>query len=132
MLIALALSGVIAACGGDGEGTVPRVTGPVDPQAADRAVLALCRIAAEHADDREAADALFLDQAHELLHAIAAAAEQADRAVAADLLTAKQRVEADLSADELPTGFAEHVRALVSATGAALEAIGLTAPACPT
>jgi hypothetical protein len=89
----------------------------------------LCAI--EEATDESEAEATFLDRSHETLHVIAAATELRDRAAAADLLEAKQRVEVDLAGAELPSGFGSDVRALLEATRAALEAIGLDAPACP-
>jgi len=60
-----------------------------------------------------------------------AATEVRDRGAAADLLEAKQRVEADLAGADLPPEFADHVGALLDATGAALDTIGLDAPDCP-
>lgn len=127
----MVLAALFSACGGEGGVTVPSATGPVDAEAAGRAVLALCEIATDHTDDLKTAGAVFQDRSHETLHAIAAAVEEVDRVAAADLLTAKQRVEADLASDELPVGFAGDVDALVSATARALEAIGMSVPPCP-
>jgi hypothetical protein len=132
-LLALAL--VAAACASDGGVSgVPSAPpsgalGAVTSEAAAEAVRGLCAL--EPATDRVEAEATFLDRSHATLHVIAAATEVRDRSTAADLLEAKQRVEADLAGDELPPGFAADVRALIDATGAALEAIGLEAPACP-
>jgi hypothetical protein len=132
-LLALALlSGLgllAAACGGEDEPTASGSLGPVTQADADRAVLALCETA--EATDLAAAAAPFHNRAHQTLHAIAAATEGRDRAAAAGLLAAKQRVEADLAETDLPPGFADDVEALLGATRAALDAIGLDAPACP-
>jgi hypothetical protein len=62
---------------------------------------------------------------------IAAAVEEVDRAVAAELLEAKQAVEADLTEPVLPAGFPDHVGSLLDATRAALDTLGLDAPDCP-
>ena len=132
---AVALALVATACSGEhasnGAGTAPPATGAVAVGAAAEAVLGLCEIAADHADDHATAEAVFHDRSHETLHTIAAAVEEVDRAVAADLLTAKQRVEADLASNALPAGFARDVDALLSATTQALEAIGVAVPPCP-
>jgi hypothetical protein len=65
------------------------------------------------------------------LHAIAAAADARDRASAAALFEAKQRVEAALARDDLPNRFQRDVETLIGTTRDALDAIGLDAPACP-
>jgi hypothetical protein len=133
-LLVLAL--VAAACASDGdangEPSAPPsgALGPVTSEAAAEAVRGLCAL--EPATDRVEAEATFLDRSHATLHVIAAATEAHDRGAAADLLEAKQRVEADLAGDDLPPGFAADVRALIDATGTALREIGLDAPACPT
>lgn len=130
-LILLLLS--MAACGA-GENDNPSsppsgALGPVTPRAAEEAVRGLCDL--RTATDRVEAEATFLDRAHATLHVIAAATEVRDRSGAANLLEAKQKVEADLAGTELPPSFAADVRALIDATRAALAAIGLDAPACP-
>jgi len=132
-LLAVAL--VAAACGSDGgESDGPSVPpsgalGPITSEAAAVAVRGLCDL--ESATDRAEAEATFLDRSHETLHVIAAATEVRDRGAAADVLEAKQRVEADLAGADLPPDFAADVVALIDATRAALDAIGLDAPACP-
>ena len=54
-----------------------------------------------------------------------------DRAAAADLLRAKQRVEAGLAAGALSDGFAADVETLLEATRDALSDLGVSSPACP-
>lgn len=122
-VVALAL--LAGACGG-GE---PADDGPVSEAAAERAVAGLCEIL--DATDRDAAEATFQDRTHQTLHDLAAAAEAIDRSAAADLLTTKQRVEADLAEPALPEGFGADVDALLAATRAAFEVIGVEAPDCP-
>jgi hypothetical protein len=132
----LAVAVVATACasdgGANGDPSAPPsgALGPVTSEAAAEAVRGLCALEPE--TDRIEAEATFLDRSHATLHVIAAATEVRDRAAAADLLEAKQRVEADLAGAGLPPGFAADVRALIDATGAALSAIGLDAPSCPT
>jgi hypothetical protein len=100
----------------------------VTQEAADSAVLGLCELVGT--TDRTSANATFQDRSHQTLHVIAAATEGVDRAVAGALLQAKQVVEADLEAPELPPGFAGDVGALLDATRAALAAIGVDAVDC--
>ena len=131
-LLAVAL--LVTSCGSEGNGnedpSVPPsgALGPVTPEAAARTVLGLCDL--RSATDRAEAEATFLDRSHETLHVIAAATEVRDRGAAADLLEAKQRVEAGLADPDLPPGFAADVEALIEATRAALDAIGLDALTC--
>jgi hypothetical protein len=132
LLLVTVLAG--SACGGSGGEAEPSPLpsgslGPVTPAAAGEAVLGLCEIA--DASERDPALTTFLDRSHQTLHVIAAAAEVADRGAAADLLEAKQAVEADLAEPVLPEGFAEDVASLLEATRAALSAIGLPSPDCP-
>lgn len=129
-LVPIAFALVLAACGGSDEDP-PGVTGSVAAEAANEAVLGLCEMAAEHIDDLETADAVFLDRSHDTLHLVAAAVEAVDRPAAAALLTAKQQVEADLGADPPGPGLADDLEELLSATREALARIGLSAPDCP-
>jgi hypothetical protein len=127
-----AVAVVAAACGdrGDaGEATPSPSFGVVTPDAATAAVLGLCDLT--NATDVVDARATFLDRSHATLHAIAAAADARDRASAAALFEAKQRVEAALARPELPPRFRRDVGTLIGTTRDALDAIGLDAPACP-
>lgn len=131
MVVALTL--VAAGCRDDGEPdgeSLPSGSlGVVTPDAATTAVLGLCDLTS--ATDVVDARATFLDRSHWTLHVIAAAAEARDRAAAAALLEAKQRVEAALARPQLPPRFKRYVETLIGATRDALDAIGLDAPACP-
>ena len=127
-----ALAVVAAACGADldaGEPSPSSSFGVVTPDAATTAVLGLCDLT--NATDVVEAGATFLDQSHATLHAIAAAADARDRASAAALFEAKQRVEAALARPELAPRFQRDVETLIGTTRDALDAIGLDAPACP-
>jgi hypothetical protein len=121
-----------AACGGGGDAGEPSPSssfGVVTPDTAATAVLGLCDLT--NATDVIEARATFLDRSHATLHAIAAAADARDRASAAALFEAKQRVEAALARDDLPNRFQRDVETLIGTTRDALHAIGLDAPACP-
>jgi hypothetical protein len=134
LLVAAALS--LASCGGYGgpdQVTTPPALpsgslGVVTPDAAVAAVQGLCDV--RDAPDAPAASATFYDRTHQELHVIAAATEIRDRAKAASLLEAMQRVEAELDRPLLPPGFSADVETLVGATRGALASIGLDAPGC--
>jgi hypothetical protein len=133
-VVAAALA--LAACGGnDGSDQVttpPALPsgslGVVTPDAAVAAVQGLCDV--RDAPSAPAANATFYDQTHQELHVIAAATEERDRAKAAALLEAMQRVEAELERPLLRGGFSADVESLVGATRGALASIGLDAPGC--
>jgi hypothetical protein len=127
-----ALAVVAAACadGGDAGEVLPSSSlGVVTPDAATTAVLGLCDLT--NATDVVDARATFLDRSHATLHMIAAAADARDRASAAALFEAKQRVEEALARPQLPPRFRRDVETLIGATRDALDAIGLDAPPCP-
>ncbi|HZD79990.1 MAG TPA: hypothetical protein VE646_08110 [Actinomycetota bacterium] len=133
-LVALASAG----CGsgseaGSGSSASPLPSGSlgvVEPAAARSAVEALCSISNDETSDRSAANRIFYDQAHEELHVIAAAAQTTDPDTAATLLQAKEQVESDLAAHELPDDFDSDIAHLVGATQEGLRALGLSAPTC--
>lgn len=127
-----ALAVLAAACGAGGDAGEPSPSpsfGVVTPDTAATAVLGLCDLT--NATDVIEARATFLDRSHATLHAIAAAADAQDRASAAALFEAKQRVESALARDDLPSRFQRDVETLIGTTREALDAIGLDAPACP-
>lgn len=103
-----------AACGG-GSGDGDTATGRFGAVHTE-----VCRAAAQaEAGELSTAQATF-DDIHVGLHDLAVAAGEADRAVEARLLEAKQRVEARLAPDTLA--------ALATPVAAAVEATGGTAP----
>jgi len=126
----------LAACGGYGgsdQVTTPTALpsgslGVVTTEAAVATVRGLCDV--RGASSAAAANATFYDQTHQELHVIAAATEERDRAKAAALLEAMQRVEAELERPLLRAGFSADVESLVEATREALASIGLDAPGC--
>ncbi len=138
LAVVVALPLAWAACGsssdgtGGGSSTSPLPSGSlgvVRPAAAATALEGLCTLAAG-TTDRAGANAVFYDEVHEELHVIAAAVQPRDVGSAADLLTAKERVESDLQGSSLPEGFGSHVSTLLAATQQALRVLGLSVPTC--
>jgi hypothetical protein len=125
---------VLVACGGGTPDASPAPSGPsgslgvMTADAGIQALAALCEL--RSVTDRDQANGVFFDHAHQTLHVLAAATEPVDRIPAAGLLEAKQVVEADLLADTLPTTFAGDVGALLVATREALKTVDLPAPGC--
>jgi len=72
------------------------------------------------------ARAIFLDDAHQPLHELAAAAQQSDRSAAARLLEAKGRVESGL--EKASPTLADDLFTLGATTGRAMAAAGGTDP----
>ncbi|MBI4261085.1 MAG: zinc ribbon domain-containing protein [Actinobacteria bacterium] len=126
LLLAVALAAAtLTACS---TGPSPDEEGPVPRAVAEEAVLGLCEAAAVLPDDPAAAETAFFDRAHDALHEIAGAVQELDRAAAAELLTAKEAVEAGFRDGEVLPG---EIERLIGSTGRALGALGLEAPACP-
>jgi hypothetical protein len=69
----------------------------------------------------------FFDQSHDDLHELADEAAGDDRAAAAELLEAKEAVEADL--EDSAATLADDLDTLVDATRAAVRATGASVPA---
>lgn len=96
-----------------------------------RVVPALCEARRQARRDRIAAGRTFFDKAHHLLHLLADAAARQERARARELLEAKSRVEADLSAQAPAPRLRADLGRLIQATDAALGALSIDAPPCP-
>ena len=116
--LVLLVVGVLAALTRDSEGGAD----------SDPTLSAVCRVAElAGAGDAAGARRALLNEAHGPLHTLAQeAADDGDRAAAAGLLEAKERIE---SAPEGAT--ATNADALVAATVAAAEAAGRPAEGCP-
>ena len=117
-LLLLALTALTAAAcgGGAGDGDGDAATGRFGAVHTE-----VCRAAAQAGAGELSTAQTTFDDVHVGLHDLAAAAGEADRAVEARLLEAKQRVETRLAADTL--------EALAVPVAAAVEATGGTAPA---
>lgn len=108
-LVAIAvLLGAAVACGSTATGE-----SGADPLVSDICAAADSALAG-HAND---AEERFVDRAHQRLHELAAEVTEVDRAVAARLLEAKQRVEADLDHEPVDAAaLSEDLGALADAT----------------
>jgi hypothetical protein len=117
---------VLAACGGgDAKAKTITVAGQAVPVASlVDAHDALCQGAAAP----DAARRLFFDRAHEQLHTVARALEDVDRAQAAQLLQAKERVESELS-DPPPT-LPDDLRRLAGVYRDGLGRLAIAVPPC--
>jgi hypothetical protein len=124
---------VSASCGG-GNGAEPTdlpsgSLGVVTPADAREAVLGLCASVGSLDDDPVGAEEAFTDRSHDELHVIAAALQEVDREAAADLLEAKQRVEAGFAGPDGPS--AEEMESLIAATRVGLDVLSIETPSCP-
>jgi len=94
-------------------------------------VPALCRARDSARTDAGDSRRIFLDEGHAPLHVLADEVATTDRAAAADLLEAKQAVEADLEEEAIVTNDLERdLQALIDATIAASTALGEEAGTC--
>lgn len=91
----------------------------------------LCEAAAQAPTDVAAAEKTFNSRSHDGLHLIARGLEAVDRAAAATLLQAKQKVEGDFSRDAPGTQVAPDLQQLHEVTVSSLARFDVTAGACP-
>ena len=92
---------------------------------------ALCRAADQAAaGDAAAARTTFLDSSHDDVHRLAAKLEDVDRAKAAAMLEAKQRVEADIDMEPVPAKLADDLRALSATVASGLARLHLPSSPC--
>ncbi len=127
LVILTATAVAVSACGNGGPQPVE-----VQGRGHARLVASLCTAAASaRSGDREEARRLFFDGAHQPIHELASATSEVDRVVSAQLLEAKQVVEADLG-DAGAAGLADHLVALAVAAmdAAAVSDDGTRPPAC--
>jgi len=107
------------------------VAGDPVPVAQMTDALANLCVARDEAPDRpQAAEARFFDRSHTTLHLIARAVEDVDRPLAARLLEAKQKVEADFSGLASGERVAEDLGSLVTVTRDALDRLAVPLPPC--
>jgi hypothetical protein len=117
---------VLAACSDAGSNprTITVAGQPVAVASLIDAHTALCQAAA----DPDAARRLFFDRAHEQLHTVARALEDVDRAQAAALLEAKEKVESELP--NPPPALPDDLRRLAAVYRDGLGRLAITAPPC--
>ena len=85
---------------------------------------ALC----EAAHRPDSARAVFFDRAHDSLHTVARAVEEVDRAQAAELLEAKEKVEGEIAA--APSGLPEDLLRLAEVYRASLGRLAIESSPC--
>jgi hypothetical protein len=128
-----------ASCEGSGADIPPApTTGPTivvagEPVPVARltdAVGQLCTARREASDRPRAAEARFFDRSHESLHVTARALEDVDRPLAARLLEAKQKVEADFSGLASGDRVADDLGRLLEVSRAGLDRLAVPVPAC--
>ena len=124
---------LVGACSGGSPGPASvEVGGESVPVGSLKAVVeGVCRATGQAATDTEEARRTFFGQAHQGLHTIARGLEDVDRSAAADVLVAKQAVEADLSGGRPASTLVADLRRLAEATRGALDRLGVSVPACP-
>ena len=129
-LVAVAATVVLLeGCGGGdpGPASTPRPTGHTLEGLAE----GVCGVAREaRAGERAAARQHFVGRVHEDLHQLADELTDIDRAAAARVLEAKQRVEDDLDRPADPPDLGRDADELVAATGEGLRRLGLVAEEC--
>ncbi len=133
------LCGLLLACGG-GEGDRPpgSATGPTIVVAGDGvpvvqmtdALADLCTARDEAPDRPRAAEARFFERSHATLHVVARALEDVDRPLAARLLEAKQKVEADFSGLASGDRVADDIGALLAVARDGLDRLAVPVPPC--
>jgi hypothetical protein len=82
------------------------------------------------AQEPEASQQAFYDRSHMTLHEIAAELQSADRAAAAALLEAKDRVEGDYRTGAAPSKLEADLTRLIGATVEGLRALDVESPGC--
>lgn len=92
---------------------------------------AICEAARQAATDVGAARKTFNGRAHDGLHLIARGLETVDRAAAATLLEAKQKVEADFSQPPPAAQIVADLNHLAEVTRSSLALFGVDVDACP-
>lgn len=121
--LALVVVGVVLTSCGDGGGVV-------NPEGSAPDAGALCTsLQAAKAGDGDRARAAFMDDAHEPLHELARELESIDRAEAARLLEAKQRVESAIERDALSSADLEPLVKVVDTSLRSLARDGLACAA---
>lgn len=138
LLVAGVAAVSLSACGagsGDDRSGAERtidVSGESVPVARlQQAAIALCTARDEARTDVKRANATFYDRSHDALHTIARALGPIDRAAAGRLLEDKERVEADLEADQPGPELAADLDGLARVTRSGLAALSISVPACP-
>jgi hypothetical protein len=124
-VVALAL--VAVACSDSAGGAGDTITVGTDRVPVARLVDAHAGLC-EAATQLDMARALFFDRSHEALHTVARALEPVDRAQAATLLEAKQKVESELTTP--PATLRDDLLRLADVYRTGLGRLAISAPPC--
>jgi hypothetical protein len=129
LYLGLACFLVLAGCGNGDQARPASAPSDSEGNVWVAAVEGVCAAADEASRSTQTARSLFLDEAHEGIHRLADEVASVDRKLAADVLEAKQAVEAavDASAERRLERALER---LAAAGGDALVALDLKPPAC--
>jgi nitrous oxide reductase accessory protein NosL len=127
LVLGIVVSIVLAGCGTDEE---PGSTPAAGDEALTRAVRGVCKARDAVAGSIAPSWRIFQDEAHDALHELARQVTEENRAAAAALLEAKQRVEVAFVKDMNANGFRKLMSELVDASNAALEELSLTPVEC--
>ena len=129
MRLVLVMLVTLAACSNDANTDAGPTPEEID---ARTLVVALCRARFE-AVYVEESRSIFMNEAHDPLHELAARVQEIDAGVAGHLLEAKQLVEASLEDKTLEDELGERLAELIDATRAALSVLdpSRTQPNCP-
>ena len=122
--VAVAVLVLATACADDEPTTITVAGQPVPVASLVDAHAALCEAAAAP----DAARRLFFDRSHEQLHTVARGLEDVDRAEAARLLQAKEKVESELPSP--PASLPDDLRTLAAVYRDGLGRLAITAPPC--
>lgn len=133
VMTSLALVSAVAACSSEQPSEARSIEVEGESIPADRleaTAEGVCQAARAAASDPAAARHLFFGEAHDGLHTLARALEDVDRPKAADVLEAKQTVEAALRSGKDGTTLSADLFRLTAATRAGLDRLEIAVPAC--
>jgi hypothetical protein len=119
------------ACGGSSSGDAAQEGDEtVSARLLSAAATAVCQAAEQADSDPTAAKDTFFGRAHDDLHTIARVLDDTDRKAAAELLRAKQAVEAAFSGGAPSAELRAGLLRLAAATSAGLERLDVPTPRC--
>ena len=125
-LIAIALL-ALAGCGAASTGSSASASNAEDLL---RASSGVCHAITQLPGDVPGSVRAFQDEAHDVLHALAAI-PSLNRGMAAQVLVTMSQVESDIASGPTAQSLRDHLDELLLATDSALKALGQTPPDCP-
>ena len=128
VVVATTALAVLTACG---RGQAQEAIGGVPAKRLATATADLCT-AQRQVGDRAVVRTTFYERPHPALHTVASSLESVDRPLAAQLLIAMQRVEADLDTGSDPNSLSSDLHSLIAATAAGVRRLDVAPPSCMT